>query len=59
MGASYSHQFGNDFDLRYRRRPECHLCDRYVDTSDFPVDGVDLLAVELAGKWGPLYFQSE
>ncbi len=59
VGLSYSHQFRNDFDLRYRRRPECHLCDRYVDTKEFAVDGVDLLGFELAGKWGPLYFQSE
>ena len=59
VGVSYSHQFRDDFGLRYRSRPETHLGDRFVDTGKFQVDGVDLLALELAGKRGPLSFQSE
>ncbi len=59
VGVSYSHQFRDDFELRYRSRPETHLGDRFVDTGDFPVDGVDLVGLELAGKRGPLSFQSE
>ena len=59
VGASYSHQFRDAFSLRYRSRPETSLGDRFVDTGKFPVDGVDLLALELAGKRGPLSFQSE
>ncbi len=59
VGASYSHQFRDDFELRYRRRPESHLADRYVDTQDFITDGVDLYGVELAGKWGSASFQGE
>lgn len=59
IGASYSHQFRNDFELRYRRRPETSLGDRFVDTGKFQVDGVDLLGLEVAGKRGSLSFQSE
>lgn len=59
VGLSYSHQFRDDFNLRYRSRPETHVGDRFVDTGGFAVDGVDLLALELAGKRGPLSFQSE
>jgi phosphate-selective porin OprO/OprP len=59
VGASYSHQFRSDFKLRYRRRPESQLADRFVDTGEFEVDGVDLFGVELAGKWDSLSVQSE
>ena len=59
VGASYSHQFRDGFELRYRRRPEAHLADRYVDTNRFEADGVDLYGLEFAGKWGPAAFQSE
>ena len=59
VGASYGHQFRNEFDVRYRRRPESNLADRYVDTGDIEADGVDLYGVELAGKWGSAAFQSE
>jgi phosphate-selective porin OprO/OprP len=59
VGGSCSHQFRDDFDLRYRRRPESHLADRYVDTGEFKTDDVDLVGVEVVGKWGPASFQSE
>ena len=59
LGASYSHQFRDDFELRYRRRPEAHLADRYVDTGRFSSEDTDLYGAELAGKWGPASFQGE
>ena len=59
LGASYSHQFRSDFELRYRRRPEAHLADRYVDTGDMIVDDVDLLGLELAAKWDAFTLQAE
>jgi len=59
LGVSYSHQFRDEFELRYRSRPETHLRDRWVDTGDFEGEGQDLAALELAGKWDSLTFQSE
>jgi phosphate-selective porin OprO/OprP len=59
VGASFVHQFRDDFGLRYRSRPETQVGDHFVDTGKFDVDGVDLLGLELAGLDGPLTFQSE
>jgi phosphate-selective porin OprO/OprP len=59
LGVSYSHQFRDEFDLRYRSRPETHLRDRWVDTGDFEAEGQDLAALELAGKWDSFIIQSE
>jgi phosphate-selective porin OprO/OprP len=64
LGLAYSHQFREDFSLRYRQRPEVHLADSLVDTDpmeagNLPVSGVDLVGGELAWVHGPFSFQSE
>ena len=59
IGASYSHQFRNDFDLRYRRRPETRLSERYVDTGTSESDDIDLFGVEVLGIRGPLSARAE
>ena len=59
VAASFVHQFRDDFEARYRSRPETHLGDHFVDTGKLDVDGVDLVGLELAGLHGPLTFQSE
>jgi phosphate-selective porin OprO/OprP len=64
LGLGYSHQFRQDYTLRYRQRPESHLADRIVDTRmpaglDIPTSDVDLINPELAVVWGPAAFQAE
>ena len=64
LGLGYSHQFREDFGLRYRQRPEAHQADRIVDTQtpagmDIPTQDVDLINPELAVVWGPASFQAE
>ncbi len=65
LGFSYSHQFRQGFDLRYRQRPDSHLADRIVDTRnaitglDIPTDDIDLIGPEVALVWGPASFQAE
>lgn len=60
LGVSYSHQFrGDDFMLRYRQRPEAHLASRFLDTSNFPTDGINLLGLEFATVMGPASLQAE
>jgi phosphate-selective porin OprO/OprP len=59
LGASYSHQFRDDYELRYRRRPETHLAERFVDTGEFATEGVDLFSFEAAALLGPTLLQGE
>jgi phosphate-selective porin OprO/OprP len=59
VGASYSHQFRDGYELRYRRRPESHLAERFVDTGRFPVDDIDLFSVETIVLRGPVSFLAE
>jgi phosphate-selective porin OprO/OprP len=59
VGASYSHQFRNSFGLRYRRRPETRLSERYVDTETRESDDIDLFGVEILGIRGPLSARAE
>jgi phosphate-selective porin OprO/OprP len=59
LGASYSHQYRDGLDLRYRRRPESHLAERFVDTGEFQIDGVNLYGLELAAVMGATALQSE
>jgi len=59
LGASYSHQFREDFKLRYRRRPESHLAERFVDTGDFASDDIDLFSAETLVLRGPLSVLAE
>ncbi len=49
IGASYSHQFRDSFQLRYRRRPESRLAERFIDTGSIPTESVDLFSIELIG----------
>jgi phosphate-selective porin OprO/OprP len=59
LGASYSHQFREGFSLRYRRRPESHLAQRFVDTGDFVSDDIDLFSVESLALRGPFSIIAE
>ncbi len=60
LGFGYSHQFRDDFALRYRQRPESHLAERFTDTgSTIPTEDIDLINPELAVVWGPASFQAE
>ncbi len=64
VGLSYSHQFrsSNDFQLRYRQRPEAHITDaRTVDMfiNRLWTDNIDLVNPELALVWGPFSLQGE
>jgi phosphate-selective porin OprO/OprP len=59
LGISYSHQFRDGLDLRYRRRPESHLAERFVDTGEFATDGVNLYGLEVAAVIGSTTVQSE
>ena len=59
LGFSYSHQYRDELSLRYRRRPESHLAERFVDTGDFATDGVHLYGLEVAAVRGSTTLQSE
>lgn len=60
VGFSYSHQFRNDDDVRFRSRPESSLYPaRLVDSTAIVGDGVDLIAQEAAVVYGPLSLQGE
>ena len=69
LGFGYSHQFRNknQFSLRYRQRPECHITDaRPLDTRgggggafDIEPNYVDLINPEIAFVWGPFSMQGE
>ena len=59
LGASYSWRDTNDI-VRFDARPEAHLSNwRFVDTGDFRAEEIRLWGAELAGKYGPLAFQTE
>jgi phosphate-selective porin OprO/OprP len=63
LGISYSHKFGDGDEgatVRFRQRPEAHLSPvRFVDTTDIPTDGVDLVTPEAALVFGPFSAQGE
>jgi phosphate-selective porin OprO/OprP len=62
LGFAYSHQFrgGNDFMLRYRRKPESHLAPYLANTgSVMPTNNINLINPEIAVVWGPASFQAE
>jgi phosphate-selective porin OprO/OprP len=59
LGANYSHQFRDDLSLRYRRRPESHLAQRFVDTGDVATNDVNLYGLEVAALIGSTTLQSE
>lgn len=59
VGAAYSHRNPNDNTASFSERPEAHLTDRFVDTSDFDSDDVDLVGLEAAWVSGPLSVQGE
>jgi phosphate-selective porin OprO/OprP len=59
VGASYSHQFRDGFDLSYRRRPENHLSERYVDTGTRKSNDIDLFGVEFLAIRGPISARTE
>jgi phosphate-selective porin OprO/OprP len=60
IGLNYSHLFRGDQTLTFSQRPEAHLAPRIVNTGNVPgVTSVDVVGGELAGVYGPVYFQSE
>jgi phosphate-selective porin OprO/OprP len=59
VGASYSHQFRDGFDLRYTRRPETHFSSNYVDTGSVESNNIDLFGIEILAIRGPLSARSE
>jgi len=60
LGFGYSHQFRDDFMLRYRQRPEAHLAKFFGDTgSTIPTEDIDIINPEFAVVWGPASFQAE
>lgn len=58
IGAAYSYR-SPDESVRYRERPEAHLTDRFVDTSSFASDQLDVLGLEAAWINGPISVQGE
>jgi len=58
IGAGYSYRNPDD-SVRYRQRPEAHLANYFVDTSNFASDQVDLVGLEAAWVNGPLSLQGE
>lgn len=48
-----------DGRFRFRSRPEAHLSSRFVDTGNFAAESALLLDLELAGVFGPFWFQGE
>jgi phosphate-selective porin OprO and OprP len=67
LGFGYSHQFrnANQFELRYRQRPECHITDvRPLTTTAggtprINANSIDLINPEIALVWGPFSLQGE
>ncbi|MBW8040677.1 MAG: porin [Planctomycetes bacterium] len=59
LGIGYSHRNPNGESTRFRSRPEAHLLDRFVDTTAFASDRIDLLGLEAAWVSGPLSVQGE
>ncbi len=45
--------------LRFRARPEARNAPRFIDTGSFAADSVTILDLELAGVFGPFWFQTE
>jgi phosphate-selective porin OprO/OprP len=58
LGAGYTHRNPDDV-TRIRQRPEAHGADRFVDTGEFDVEGIDSYALEAAVLYGPLTIQGE
>jgi phosphate-selective porin OprO/OprP len=67
LGFGFSHQFRNknDFALRYRQRPECHVTNNRPlittagGTPRLNSNGITLLNPEMAFVWGPFSMQGE
>ena len=69
LGLAYSHRNPDGARLSYGARPDSRLAlFRYADVDNLPVgfrlrdaraDDVDLLGLELAGVYGPVWLQSE
>ncbi|MHC4314639.1 MAG: OprO/OprP family phosphate-selective porin, partial [Planctomycetota bacterium] len=59
LGIGYSHRNPDGESAQFRSRPGAHLLDRFVDTSSFACDTVDLLGLEGAWVSGPLSVQGE
>jgi len=59
LGIGYSHRNPNDETTSFDSRPEAHLLDEFVDTTDFASDRMDLLGLEAAWVSGPLSVQGE
>ena len=59
LGAAYSHRDPASDTVRYRQRPQAHLLDYFIDTSNLSSDDVELAGLETAWVSGPLSLQGE
>lgn len=58
-GVGYSYRDATRDRVRFRQRPESHLCCRVVDTGWIPTEDYQLFNAELACVYGPFSLQSE
>lgn len=59
LGGAFSIRSPNDDVLRYRQRPEAHLTYRFVDTSSFAAESVNLYGLEAALVYNSFSLQGE
>ena len=60
VGAVYSYRDMEDYEARFRARPECHLASYVVDTGTIAdVGDVQLVNFQTAYVWGPVTAQAE
>ena len=59
LSATTKDTAGLGGDFRIRQRAEVHLGPRIIDTGGFTTDGEDILAIEVAGVYGPFWFAAE
>lgn len=59
LSATTKDTAGLSDEFRIRQRAEVHFGPSVIDTGGFTTDGEDILAIEVAGVFGPLWFAAE
>ena len=59
VGLSATTKDTAGLNSEFRARPEVDIGDRLADTGEFASDGQDVIDLELAGVFGPLWFAGE
>ena len=60
IGAAYSYRDMENYEARFRARPECHLATYVVNTGHITdTADVQLINFETAYVWGPVFAQAE